>query len=130
VYLVPDLILDYPELFSCERVGVHEGVHSWEKVGLGRRGVECAEEGGLWENEQGDLVSDFEEVNSEGDSGEGLGREEGRGGLTGRLSQIPLEILASMLAEQGQTRTRRAHLRSYRETGSGSDLHMSFREVK
>jgi hypothetical protein len=59
-------------------------------------------------------------VNSEEDFERRIGREEGRGGLTGRLSQIPLEILASMLAEQGQTRTRWAHLRSYRETGSGS----------
>lgn len=47
VYLVPDLILYYPELFSGKRVGVHEGVHSWEEVSLGRRGVEGAEEGGL-----------------------------------------------------------------------------------
>jgi hypothetical protein len=36
-------------LFSGEWMGVHEGVHSWEEVSLGRRGVEGAEEGGLRE---------------------------------------------------------------------------------
>ncbi len=32
--------------------------------------------------------------------------------LTAKLSQMPLEILASVLAEQGATKTKSAHLRS------------------
>jgi hypothetical protein len=78
MYPVPDIIRDNSELFSGERMGVHEGVHSWEEVSLGRRGVEGAEEGGLGENNQGDRVSGFEEVNNEEDSKRRIGRRGGK----------------------------------------------------
>jgi hypothetical protein len=93
VYLVPDLILDYPELFSGERVGVHECVHSWEEVSLGRRGVEGAEERGLGVNEQGE----------QGDWMSRLKRWE-RGGLGGGLGErwTDGEIVADPVGDLGE----------------------------
>lgn len=104
VHLVPELVAHDGELLGRQRVRVHVCVHRREQVD-GHEGGESAKKGGL----QGRIEADQR----------GCDCCVERKRHTSMLSQIPCVSLASVLTEQGATRTTSAHRRSCKEVWKG-----------